>query len=322
MPWNVWGRGCAMAITMSALGAILAPAPPTAAKERSRRSQAARVATRSAPAPSRPAARTASRPAPRVRVAKGTATYGRGGHDRIHFVSVRPYFWYPWWGWGYANGWWWGWPYLYPYYPPPRSYPYYGPAATEEVQGAPAVVEIDAAPSSAAVELDGEEVGLARDYNGAWDRLEISPGAHVISLSAPGYKTLEVQLEASPASYHRFVYRLEKGEGLDPRSNARKGLEAPAPERYRRGPPSAGAVTVRGGFLRVRVAPADAAVYLDGDFLARAGELARLHGALPVAAGSHRVEAVRPGYRSASEEVTVEDGGRSEVILELERSGS
>jgi hypothetical protein len=42
--------------------------------------------------------------------------------------------------------------------------------------------------------------------------------------------------------------------------------------------------------------PEDAAVYLDGEYLGMAGELGRLHGAIPVATGTHRLEVVRPGY--------------------------
>jgi PEGA domain-containing protein len=288
-------RALRVAIAVSMLGTMTAASFTTSARERSRPSGGGRVAPRSAPL--RPAARSASRPSPRPRVANGTATFGHR-HRGSHFVTIRPFFWYPWWEWGYWGSEWWGWPYVYPYYPP-RPYPY--------EEGTPAEVEIDVVPSSAVIEIDGEEVGRGRDYNGAWDRLETSPGRHVISISSPGYKTLEVQIEASPGSYYRLDYQLEKGEGLDARSNPRK--EAP---RAPAGPP-----TERGGFLKLRVQPEDAAVYLDGEFLARAGELTRLHGALPVAPGTHRVEAVRPGYRTQSQDITVEDGGRSEVVLEL-----
>ena len=62
-------------------------------------------------------------------------------------------------------------------------------------------------------------------------------------------------------------------------------------------------------------------VYLDGDFLGRGDELARLHGALAVAAGYHRLEVVRPGYAPRTLELEVPDSGeplRVEVELEKE----
>ena len=46
-------------------------------------------------------------------------------------------------------------------------------------------------------------------------------------------------------------------------------------------------------------------VYLDGEFLASASELARLHGALPVARGRHVVEVLRPGFLTETREVEV-----------------
>lgn len=74
--------------------------------------------------------------------------------------------------------------------------------------------------------------------------------------------------------------------------------------------------------LRLRVSPPDAAVYLDGEFLARADELARLHGAIPVAAGLHVVEVVRPGFEGETREIDVTGDRPVELTLALERKGS
>ena len=70
------------------------------------------------------------------------------------------------------------------------------------------------------------------------------------------------------------------------------------------------------GLLRLEVHPADAAVYLDGEFLARADELNRLHGAIPVAQGVHAVEVVRPGY--VGQTVNVEVGGDEPAKFRVE----
>ena len=65
--------------------------------------------------------------------------------------------------------------------------------------------------------------------------------------------------------------------------------------------------------------PPDAAVYLDGEFLAHADELRRLHGAIPVAHGQHTIEVVRPGFRNVKQTVVVEGSDPVRVELELER---
>jgi len=75
---------------------------------------------------------------------------------------------------------------------------------------------------------------------------------------------------------------------------------------------------LRTGMMRIRVEPSDAAVYLDGEFLGTADELSKLHGALSVAVGEHRVEAVRPGYRTQTAAVTVTETGTEILRLSLE----
>ena len=65
----------------------------------------------------------------------------------------------------------------------------------------------------------------------------------------------------------------------------------------------------------------DSAVYLDGEFLARASELSRLHGAIPVARGPHRIEVVRPGFESRTVDVDVEGEMPVRVEIDLRRGG-
>jgi hypothetical protein len=197
-----------------------------------------------------------------------------------------------------------------------------------EVVGS-AVLETDINPKKAAVRVDGDEVGEARDYNGRWDLMRLEPGDHRIEFEAPGYRALRLSLKTRPGRYYRMTYELERGEGIDPRSTgeAPSGAEIPAGEemehesggaedladRFRSG----AAATLRRGYLRFRVTPPDAAVYLDGEFLARADELERLHGAIPVAVGEHHVEVVRPGYRSRDVDVVVEEGESPAVEVRL-----
>ena len=70
----------------------------------------------------------------------------------------------------------------------------------------------------------------------------------------------------------------------------------------------------------MKVSPADAAVYLDGAYFARADELARLRGAIPLVLGTHTVEVVRPGYESRKVDVEIAEGKPAELSLDLERN--
>ncbi|MEO8362436.1 MAG: PEGA domain-containing protein [Vicinamibacteria bacterium] len=68
------------------------------------------------------------------------------------------------------------------------------------------------------------------------------------------------------------------------------------------------------GELLLDVQPSDASVYVDGEFYGKAGQVSRLD--LP--AGRHRVEVVRPGYKTEEAEVTV-DRETKKVVVKLER---
>ncbi len=246
--------------------------------------------------------------------ASGRATYGytlgRGSHHGYHHgyrsYGHYGYPWYPYWGW---------------YYPARGAYP---GMTLRVAETAPAAVETDVRPRKAEVVVDGEFAGQARDYNGTWDLLWLDPGEHVVEFQAPGYMTLRHHVRLAAGGYVRMDSRLEKGEGLDARSttappdaapeSVRNAERAPEPDNFetRLG-------TVRSGLLKLAVSPGDAAVYLDGEFLARADELARLHGAIPVAQGEHSLEVVRPGYVGASRRIVVEDGQPLRIEIELQR---
>lgn len=254
-----------------------------------------------------------------TRVATGRATYGYYGHHH-HGYPGGYYGYYGYYGYGpyyygswYPGYWYWGWPVVYQAY---RYYP---------VEGVlPARIETDVKPKRARVFVDGVEVGEARDYNGNWDVLELRPGRRTIELRADGYMTLRLAIDAESGSIYRIEQRLERGEGLDPRSVEPAPAEPPPPSRAEANAPRIGTPPppesgLRRGLLRLSVQPADAAVYLDGEFLARADELERLHGAIPVAAGVHVVEVVRPGYEGQTREIDVAGEQPVSLTLSLER---
>lgn len=254
--------------------------------------------------------------------ASGTATYGhvsrRGhlGHHGHHGYYGWPY------GWRIGYGWpWYGYGYAYP-----RTYVY--PVHVHGDRDAPAVVETDVKPRKAEVWLDGELIGQARDYSGRWDRLYLEPGRHTLEFRREGRAPLTIELDARAGRRYVIAQTLPKGDGPGrtvalgnpPLPSDRDYAAAPDGERS---PPRFGSeletADLARGLLKIQALPRDAAVYLDGEFLASAGELARLHGALPVATGVHVIEVTRPGFRSERREVTVAEGEPARVEVSLER---
>lgn len=293
-----------------------APAPRASAPSGGHPSSRATAGTRAVAAPrgTAPAAR---------RTANGVARYGYGYGYGYGTGYGYGYPYYPYWGAGYGfwgagwyGGWGWGFGWGWPGYGYAAYDPWYGPypdtyIATVEAPAptGPAIVETGVTPSKAGVVLDGETVGFASDYNGRWDELTVAPGPHTISFQDKGYRTLVVTFEARPGAKYVFDDALVPGSGEDHRS-----LAAPTGEAASNAPESK-PTPMAVGRLRVRAEPADAAVYLDGEYLGLGAELSRIHGALAVATGTHRLEAVRPGYVSASR--VIEVGGKDVLIVEL-----
>jgi hypothetical protein len=135
---------------------------------------------------------------------------------------------------------------------------------------------------------------------------------------------LRVVLEVKSGGYYHFTDRLLEGEGLDPRSSEPVVLveEEPVPRAEiameEEPEPEQPAARLQSGLLHVRVQPPDAAVYLDGEFLARGDELSRLHGSIPVARGEHTLEVLRPGYQPQTLTVLVEGDQPARVRVELQ----
>lgn len=305
------------------------------------RSGGARTGTHSAtPAPRSSTATRATAPratAPRggKQTANGTATYGYGyGYGYGHGGGYYPY--YPGWGypyygdygWGYGSwsvGVGFGWPYwgYGGYWGPYYGYPSpYGVEPAAEAVG-PAGIEIDVSPRNARVICNGEDLGRVKDYDGRWDHLRVGAGRQVLEIRADGFKTLRVVVDAEAGRAYRLEYALEKGEGIDPRSQDPAALPPPQSARPAQAaieaPPADGAPGARleKGFLRLAVMPADAAVYLDGEYFARGDEITRLRGAIPLAVGEHRIEVVRPGYASRTVVVNVDREATASTTVEL-----
>ena len=209
----------------------------------------------------------------------------------------------PWWGypaWGYG-----GWGYPYPAYAYAPAYPAYAPTV--------AWADTDIAPGKARVYLDGEYVGTADDFDGFPTYLSLEPGRHTVEFRLEGYRTMTRAVKVAAGSILNFDAKLEKGHE-PPRADIEVGPDSQPqePEPAREDPPEAP------GYLKLRVTPPDASVYLDGKFFASGDTLARLHGDIRLEAGSHTLEASRPGYRTARRTFTIAPEEKSSISLEME----
>jgi len=236
--------------------------------------------------------------------------HGRGGFRVGVFVGGGFYGVGPYWAWGP-----WGWG---PGYPP-YGYGYYG--ASGGMMGYAMIagfgaLDLNVKPDSAEVWVDGKFVDEAKELDGDPSYLWLQRGPHHLVIYKGGYKRFEEDVEVQVARKTELKVRLEKGDSEPP------GKRTAEPQRLER-PRSAGGVSVaeaaprsrERGELRLRVQPEDATVYVDGEFRGTGRELRTLH----LSAGHHRIELVRPGFRSLEKELEVETGRSVELELVMER---
>ena len=238
----------------------------------------------------------------------GYPVYG-GGYYPGYGGYWWPYAYYGWYGGGYGG---------YGGFGYPGGTVYYSHSGGE---GGSVRVLVD--PAEARVYVDGYYAGVVDDFDGLFQRLHVSPGRHDISLKLEGYTTHRMRVYVGPDATVKLHYELQRGSG---ESFEDLSGGAPPPEREVRreherdddemesapGEPPAGEHL---GQLRLRVEPADASVYVDGAFRGTGREA----GALRLAPGRHRIEVVRPGYRTADQEIEVAPGETTQLSVTLER---
>ncbi len=258
---------------------------------------------------------TAQRRHPRA----GTGRGGGGGYYPGHPIYPG----YPGWGWGgyYPAYWGYWWPYGYGYSAWGSGYgtaPWGAGAVYSYAQPDGGAIRVLVDPSEARVYVDGYYAGVVDDFDGLFQRLRLAPGRHEISLKLAGYKTHRVRVYVGSGSTLKIDHEMEEGEGetyqdLAPDAARREARGATSYERVR--PEEASPFTQGTGELRLLVDPRDASVYVDGEFRGTGREASTL----ALAPGPHRVEVVRPGYRTAEHEVEVTRDGSAELSIELQR---
>ena len=134
-----------------------------------------------------------------------------------------------------------------------------------------------------------------------------------------GYRGLGVGFSFDDGYYAPYDYGYDPAYGPDSRDwEDRNDDDAYADRdegRDERGEQSQGPTLRAGGELRLTVRPADATVYVDGEFRGTALQARTLW----LAPGHHRVEMVRPGFRTAERDVDVSPDAPASLEVDLER---
>jgi hypothetical protein len=275
-----------------------------------------------------------------------TRSHYYGPYYRPYYYRpyYRPYFYGPY---LYSSFFW----YPYPYYYAPYGFygayygGYYDPLSS---------VKVEVKPKDAHVYVDGYFAGEVDRYDGAFQRLRLTPGPHQIEVYLEGYKTLRQTVYLTPDSTFKLrgeLAKLAEGQPSDPLPTPKatpdgdrgrgRGYGYGAPHERRRTPPppepgtpapgddeavegrqpqpEAGTRDSQFGTIAVRFQPGDAEVLIDGEVWQGTDRDQRLLVNLPV--GSHRVEVRKAGHRPFSTEVDVRPGETTTVNVSLPSDG-
>lgn len=211
----------------------------------------------------------------------------------------------------------WFYPYRYGWYPP---YPYgYG-----QFYDASSSLRLQVSPRETEVFIDGYYAGTVDDFDGFFQRLRLERGEHEVTLYLAGHRTVTQKIFLQPGGTFRIRHTMEPlpaGAPPEPRPVAPAGPPpgTQGPQGSPR-PPSARPAP-RGdstfGAIAIRVQPADAEVFIDGErWEGPAADDALM---VQIAPGGHRIEVRKEGYRSYTAELDVRAGETTPINISLPR---
>ncbi|MCZ6726319.1 MAG: PEGA domain-containing protein [Acidobacteria bacterium] len=249
--------------------------------------------------------------------------HSRRGHGRSsHGHFGRSYFGYPSYSFLYSGYWgYWGWNLGYGYGPGygyGSGYGYYPPVVYSSRQGyGMGALDLNVKPKQTEIYVDGQYVGLARQYDGFPGHLWLERGVYEISFYKPGFETetrtvkiltnlvLDMHIEMLPgeATKPEMLFRPGEQEENDSDEVARRSWRGGGADLH--------------GRLHLEVEPGNAVVYLDGNVLGTGDELAALHAGLILSPGTHTLEVVRRGFETVERKLIVEPGAELEFVLML-----
>ena len=260
---------------------------------------------------------------------KASAQHGGHGHVSIgvgigvgygHPFYAAPYFYNPfWWGYGGFYGGFYGYPYFAAPFGPYPAYGYWDASADLRVQ---------VSPRNAEVYVDGYLVGVVDDFDGTFQRVHMPLGEHEVSVYLPGYRTISQRMLFRPWESYKIketMRALPAGQTAEPRPAPAPRSQPPnEPPRsmapmYPSQPNQGNSVQIqpggdRFGAVSIRVQPADAEVFIDGErWEASNGERVLVQ----VTDGVHRVEVRKAGYRSYTSTVRIHSGETANLNVSL-----
>jgi hypothetical protein len=238
----------------------------------------------------------------------------RSGGSRSVVVGggyfYRPWFYDPWYGWGYPYGW----------YPPP--YAYGGRYVDSSLR-------LQVEPKETEVFIDGYYAGTVDDFDGFFQRLRLEPGEHEVQLYLAGHRTSRQKVYLQPTGTFRIRHTMQPlgpGEAPDPRPDppanppSQSGRYGSPGERARVDRPDLPERPVRDsafGALAIRVQPEEAEVLVDGERWDGADGSDRL--IIQLAEGEHRIEVRREGFSTYSSTIRVRRGETTALNISLVR---
>ena len=298
----------------------------------------------------------------------GVNRYHHGYYNHFYRPYYRPNFYRPYFG-GFYNPYYYGSGYGYGY-----GYPgsYYRRAYLAEIR-------TEVKPQDARVYIDGDYVGVADDFDGWWQRLEVPPGRHRLTFRSPGFAPYVIDIRVYPGRDAHIKYEMRPGQDqiaeLEmrlPREEYSRRDDGPDryedTDRYRRRD-SYRDQSDRDRYQRrerdryddrdrqygdrdkryddrdtrredkpyfgeqqgsrerdsnrrtftLNIEPPDATIYIDGNYYGTANDNGGPTLQILLAEGVHRVEVVRPGYASFSQDITVSRSGENHLSITLQK---
>lgn len=270
------------------------------------------------------------------RYVSGYGYYGSyWGPSYLSLTWGHPRWWFPW-----GLGPYWYGPYWY-------GYGYDGYSGYYDDDGS---LKLDVKPKDAEVFVDGYYAGRVDDFDGVFQSLRVAPGAHTVTLWCKGYKSLTQQVYVQTNETMKVHHQLEPlaaGESQEPRPvpppeapglgagrddypqpeppappdapRPRRPLPPPPPDEPRQpgqlAPPARVGETPDYSRLTVRVQPAGAQVFIDGEAWQTSPGADRLVVHLPI--GLHHVEVRKDGFRTFKADVQIRSGETTTLNVSL-----
>jgi hypothetical protein len=184
----------------------------------------------------------------------------------------------------------------------------------------PGSLRLQVSPRETEVFVDGYLAGRVDDFDGTFQRLRLEPGGHEIALYLEGHRTVRERLRlvsGADVRVRHVMQPLAPGEPNEPRPEP----TAPVPATSSSGPvrdvPATGVTAAPAptgfGAVSIRVQPADAEVFIDGERWDAPAGSERL--VVQLAPGSHQVECRREGHAPYS--TVVEVRAREATVLNV-----